>query len=128
MSSIRLVSNNPAPTSQSGDDGGPEDPMLERVARLETDLAEIKLTLVKLDAKLDKLDNKLDAKLDKFDGKQTASEERLNGKLAGLEGHLSGIGHRFTALPTTWTILGIVFTTWAIGSGILIFAMNFLKR
>jgi len=102
--------------------------MLERVARLETDLAEIKLTLVKLDAKLDKLDNKLDAKLDKFDGKQTASEERLNGKLAGLEGHLTGIGHRFAALPTTWTMLGIIFTTWALGSGILIFAMSFLKR
>lgn len=66
-------------------------------------LAEIKVTLAKLDAKLD-------------------------GKLTGVEGHLAGIVHRFASLPTTWTMLGIVFTTWALGSGILIFAMNFMKR
>ncbi len=69
----------------------------------DADLTEIKVTLANLDAKLD-------------------------GKLTGIEGHLAGIGHRFASLPTTWAMLGIVFTTWALGSGILIFAMNFLKR
>ena len=40
-----------------------------------------------------------------------AEKAELEGKVGGLEGRLA-------ALPTTWTILGIVFSTWAIGSGI----------
>jgi hypothetical protein len=54
--------------------------------------------------------------------------EKIDGRFAGLEGRLGGLDTRISGLPTTWTILGIVFTTWAVGSGILIFAMNFLKR
>lgn len=95
----------------AGDGGGPGDPMLdERVAKLESDMSDIKASLVKIDAKLDKLDF------------------GLNGKIAAIDGRLSGMDHRFAALPSTWTMLGIVFTTWALGSGILIFAMNFLKK
>jgi hypothetical protein len=48
--------------------------------------------------------------------------------LTGVDGRLSGISDRFASLPTVWTMLGIVFTTWALGSGILIFAMNYLRR
>ncbi len=48
--------------------------------------------------------------------------------IAEIKGRLSGIDARFSSLPTTWTLLGIVFTTWALGSGILIFALNVLKR
>lgn len=48
--------------------------------------------------------------------------------LAELKGRFGGVEARFASLPTTWTMLGIVFTTWALGSGILIFAMNYLKK
>ena len=106
--------------------------MLEqRVGRLEADVSEIKgllkdqgrtlgdmqLTLVKLDGKLSGMESKLEGRI-----------IGLEGRIAGLDGRLAGTNDRISALPTTWTILGIVFTTWAVGSGILIFAMNFLKR
>lgn len=88
--------------------------MLEqRVARLRSDLAEIK-TLLK------GLSNDIKGLVEVF--------ADVKGRLAKMDGELSGIGHRFAALPSTWTMLAIVFTTWALGSGILIFAMNFLKR
>ena len=52
----------------------------------------------------------------------------IDGRLTGIDGCLSGISDRFASLPTVWTMLGIVFTTWALGSGILIFAMNYLRK
>lgn len=51
----------------------------------------------------------------------------IDGRITGIDGRIAGIEARIGALPTTWTILGIVFTTWAIGSGILILAMNFVR-
>jgi hypothetical protein len=97
----------PGQGSRSGG-GGPEDPMLEqRVARLEEDIKDIKASLRSIENKLNSL-----AEL-----------------IAQIKGQLSGYDARFASLPTTWTLLGIIFTTWALGSGILIFAMNlFLKR
>ncbi len=52
----------------------------------------------------------------------------IDGRFTGIEGRLTGLDDRIAALPTTWTMLAIVFTTWGLGSGILIFAMNVLKR
>ncbi|WP_244613429.1 hypothetical protein [Methylosinus sp. Ce-a6] len=103
----------------SGD--GPEDPMLEqRVARLESDLSEVKAMLKDIGKEL--IEIKIG--VTKLDGKF----EKIDGRFVGLEGRLGGLDTRISGLPATWTILGIVFTTWALGSGILIFAMNFLKR
>jgi hypothetical protein len=80
--------------------GGPEDPMLEqRVARLEDDMKDVKTSLKSIEI-----------------------------TLAKIEGRLTGFDARFASLPTTWTMLGIIFTTWAIGSGILIFALNVLRK
>jgi hypothetical protein len=86
---------------------GPEDPMIEaRVARLEDDMKDIKASLKSIEL----------------------SVAEMKGRLTGIEGRLSGIDARFSSLPTTWTILTITFTTWAIGSGILIFALNVLRK
>jgi hypothetical protein len=83
----------------SGGDG-PEGPMLEaRVARLEDDMKDVKASLKSIEI-----------------------------SLAEMTGRLMGIDARFASLPTTWTILTITFTTWAIGSGILIFALNVLRK
>jgi hypothetical protein len=48
------------------------------------------------------------------------------GKLA-IEGKFTGLEGRIGLLPSTWTILGIVFTTWGIGSG-LVFAIAKLAK
>ena len=79
---------------------GPDDPSLGfRVARLEDDMKDVKTSLKSIE---------------------------LN--LAKIDGRLSGIDARFASLPTTWTMLIIIFAAWGIGSGILIFAMNFLRK
>jgi len=71
----------------------------ERVARLEDDMKDVKASLKSIEI-----------------------------SLAEMKGRLVGIDSRFGSLPTTWTILTITFTTWAIGSGILIFALNVLRK
>jgi hypothetical protein len=110
----------PAKGFRSGD-GGPEDPMLDqRVGRLEEDMKDVKASLRTVDTKL----GAIEIALAKIDGRLTG----MDGRLAGMEGRLAGMDSKIGSIPTTWTILGIVFTTWALGSGILIFAMNFLKR
>lgn len=87
-------------TRPQGGTGGPEDPMLElRVAPLEDDMKDIRSSLKSIEL-----------------------------SLAEMKGRMAGIDSRFASLPTTWTILTITFTTWAVGSGILIFALNVLKR
>ena len=90
--------------------------MLEqRVSKLEDVLGRIEQRLTGIEAEIKHLPKATDYTSIKTD-------------IARVDGRLSGIEARFAALPTTWTLLGIVFTTWALGSGILIFAMNFLKR
>jgi hypothetical protein len=112
--------------SDSGDGGGPEDPMVEqRIQRLEAGVSEIKSTLLKLDAKFDLLDAKFDGKLGEMDsrlsgklgemdgrlsGKIGEMDGRLTGKLGAIEGRLSGIEGRFNQVPTIWGMLGIVAT------------------
>ncbi len=61
-------------------------------------------------------------------GARQADLVKLQLDVAEMKGRISGLDARIAALPTTWTLHGVVFTTWALGSGILIFAMNFLKR
>lgn len=85
---------------------GPDDPILgHRVDRLEEDVREIK-TLLR-------------------DQSRVLTDIQI--KLGSIEGRIASLENRIGALPTTWTILSIVFTTWALGSGILIFAMNFIR-
>jgi hypothetical protein len=90
----------PGGFSTGGSGGGPEDPMLEqRVARLEDDMKDVKSSLKSIEL-----------------------------SLAEIKGRLTGIDARFASLPTTSTMLTIVFATWGIGSGILFFALNVLKK
>jgi uncharacterized coiled-coil protein SlyX len=119
MAIIIPFNSNRGEAGGSGD--GPEDPMLEqRVARLETDVADIKASLRTMSQDI----NEIKIGLAKIDGKF----DKVDGRFTGIEGYLKGIDARIASLPTVWTMLGIVFTTWALGSGILIFAMNVLKR
>ncbi len=74
--------------------------MLEaRVGRLEDDMKEVKSSLKSIEI-----------------------------SLAEIKGRLIGIDARFASLPTTWTMLTIIFATWGIGSGILIFSLNVLRK
>ena len=97
---------------------------LEKIlTSLEPKISELLLTTAK-QADL----HRLQLEIAEVKGKVEALSGRLEGQIKGVEGRLSGLDARFAALPTTWTMLGIVFTTWALGSGILIFAFNVLKR
>ncbi|MFD2182342.1 DUF2730 family protein [Rhodoplanes azumiensis] len=51
----------------------------------------------------------------------------LKADIAELKGRLSGLDHRLASRPTVWTIPSITFTTWALGSGILIAASKNLR-
>jgi hypothetical protein len=84
-----------------------------RVAHLEDDMHDVKTSVKAIEGRLSAIEITL---------------AKIDGRLDGIDGRMAGMEFRIAALPTTWTILGIVFTTWALGSGILIFAMNFLHR
>jgi hypothetical protein len=96
----------------SGGDG-PEDPPLERrvlrlehiLERLEPRITEILLT-----------------------GAKQSDVQKVHVDLAELKGRMAAVEAKVGALPSTFVILTIVFTTWALGSGILIFALNLLRR
>jgi uncharacterized coiled-coil protein SlyX len=81
-----------------------------RVERLEDDVADIKQTLKEMLARLTAIELSL---------------VNIQGRIAGLEGRVAGMEFRIGGLPTVWTMLTITFATWGIGSGILIFAINF---
>lgn len=122
------------------DGGGPEDPMLDaRVGRLEEKVDRIEALLLRLEPKITEalLTGAKQTDLGKLQLQMTELQggvakqvdlQKVQTELAEVKGKISGVEARFSSLPTTWTMLGIVFTTWALGSGILIFAMNYLKK
>jgi hypothetical protein len=78
--------------------GGPEDPMLEqRVARLEEDVKEIKVTLRGLEAKL----------------------SSIGEAVAEIKGRIGGLEMRLSAMPTTIQLVTLLLTTWAAGAAIV---------
>ena len=114
-------------TSVDNGGSGPEDPMLEqRVANLETDMKRVLGILVELQPKITEtlLTGAKQADIHKLQ----LDVAEMKGRITGVEGRISGLDSRIGALPTTWTMLAIVFTTWAIGSGILLFAINVLRK
>jgi len=78
----------------------PEDPLEDRVARLEVnvehiqkDVSEMKVDIRRLNDKIDAVDNKLTAKIDAVDAKLTAKidgvDQRLTGKIDSLKDTLT---------------------------------------
>ncbi len=92
----------------------------------QADLTKLQMDFVRFEANAATKDDLqgLQAEVVEIKNRQTL----IDGRLTGIDGRLSGISDRFASLPTVWTMLGIVFTTWALGSGILIFAMNYSRK
>jgi hypothetical protein len=91
---------------------GPEDPMLERVVKLEEKVDRIDEALKRLEPAI------RDIAMSNKDIKESIYKFSL--EQAEMKGKMS-------SFPTTWTILGIVFTTWAIGSGIVFAIAKFAR-
>jgi hypothetical protein len=83
---------------QGGSGDGPEDPMLERVARLEADVSEVKSLL----------------------REQGRDLTEIKVSIGRIEGQLK-------AAPTTVQLLAIVLTTWAAGAAILATLLRVFK-
>ena len=107
--------------------------------RTQVDVAELKGRMVALEEKLggritqvdgriaqveEKLNGRISQVEEKLGARISQVEERLSGRMASIEGRMSGLYARVSMLPTIWTQLGLVFTTWAIGSGLLIFLLT----
>ena len=116
--------------SDSGDGGGPEDPMLEqRVGRPEEKVDRIEAILVRLEPKISEVLqntakqsvdlNKLQLDFARFEAGAATKDDLhqvqadiveikgrltgVDGRLTGIDGRLSGISDRFASLPTVWT-------------------------
>ena len=95
------------------DGGGPEDPTPElRVSRLERILERLEPRITEI----------------LLTGAKQSDIQRVQVDLADVKGRMAALEAKISALPSTFAILTIVFTTWALGSGILIFALNILRR
>jgi len=81
-------------------------------------------------ARLEQIMERLEPKITEIllTGAKQEDLRKIQLELAEVKGRFSGLEARIGALPSTWTLLGIVFTTWALGSGILIFALNVLRH
>jgi chaperonin cofactor prefoldin len=81
----------------------------------------------KIDDRLEKIDDrleKIDNRFEKIDGQF----ENVRGQFDVVNAHLRTIGIRFNYIPTVWMMLTLIFATWGIGSGILLFAVNVLRK
>lgn len=93
----------------------------------QADLHKTQLDVAELKGRITGLEDRFDGKFARFGGKLSGVDGKISGieaKFSGLDAKFSGLDARIALLPSTWTILGIVFTTWALGSGILIFALT----
>jgi hypothetical protein len=81
-------------------------------------------------ARLEQIMERLERKITEIllTGAKQEDLRKVQLELAEVKGRFSGLEARIGVLPSTWTPLGIVFTTWALGSGILIFALNVLRH
>ncbi len=97
------------------DDGG--DMLEARVAALESDVREIKVILVRIEARLDKMDSRLD---------------KIEERVRKLEIDVSGMTNRLALMPSTWTIMTICIAS-IVGSmigvtGLILTIMRFTGR
>ncbi len=94
----------------------------QRVAALEADIAKIKDILERLEPKISEILITGAKQVDLYKTQLDVAE--MKGRMVAIEGKFTGLEGRIGLLPSTWTILGIVFTTWALGSGLLIFTLT----
>ena len=129
MTNLRLVSDNPAPTSQSGDGGGPEDSMLEqRVSRLEEKVDRIETILTRLEpqimevlrtgAKQAEL-NKLQSDFIRFEANAATKDD-----LHKVQLDLAEVKGRVSNLPTWWMLIVAILSTWGMGFAIANYSIN----
>jgi uncharacterized coiled-coil protein SlyX len=91
-----------------GDGGGPHDPDMEqRVAKLETDVGEIKATLARLEPVLTRID---------------AGVRKLEADVGELKGRMTGIEGQLRQLPTMWTLTTLVLSIFGLAFVLLKFA------
>jgi hypothetical protein len=110
MSVVNIV---PPSGGSGGGQGGSKDTELEqRVSRLEHILERLEPRITEI----------------LLTGAKAAEVQKVQIELAEMKGRMAAVDAKLAALPSTYTILTIVFTTWALGSGILIFALNILRR
>jgi uncharacterized coiled-coil protein SlyX len=103
--------------------------------RTQVDVAELKGRLVATEEKLtgrmtaleDKLTGRMTALEEKLASKITVVEEKPVGRISGVEGRMSGLESRVAALPSAYLQLGLIFTTWGIGSGIVFSIAKFAR-
>lgn len=86
------------PPSNTGG-SGPEDPMIERIERLEGKLSSIEITLAEIKATLGQLPKMSD--------------------YATLKADLARIEGRVSTQPSWWMLLIAVIATWGAGAGIV---------
>jgi archaellum component FlaC len=129
--------------------GDPEASMLEqRVAYLEDNMKDIKSSvhgievsvseiaekLAAMNGQFQKIDDrfeKIDLRLEKIDNrfeKIDGQFENVKGQFDVVNSNLRSIEIRFNYIPTVWMMLTLIFATWGIGSGILLFAVNVLRK
>src|SRR5208283_561594 len=123
MTNLRLVSDNPAPTSQSGDGGGPEDPMLEqRVGRLEEKVDRIETILTRLEPQIKEVLRtgakqaeltKLQSDLIRFEAAAATKDD-----LHKVQLDLAEVKGRVSNLPTWWMLIVAILSTWGMGFAI----------
>lgn len=74
-----------------GDGSGGEPPMSDltaRVEHLERDVGDIKLTLARMEGRLEAMDSKFDARLEAMDSKLGAMDSKLDSKLGAIDSKL----------------------------------------
>jgi hypothetical protein len=88
--------------------------MEQRVAKLEVYVSRIAAVIERLEPKITEIlmTGARRSDVDAFRAEARLETEKLRGEVREVSGRLA-------SLPTTWTILGVVFSTWAIGSGIV---------
>lgn len=102
---------------QTSSDGGGPDPfdLLERrVGALESDVKDIKASLTRMEISL-------------ASAAVTLAQMPKMSDFASLRAEIAEVRGKLSSLPTTWAILGIVFTTWGIGSGIVFAIARFAR-
>jgi hypothetical protein len=93
------------------DGGGPEDPMLERVERLEKQMDRVEGKLSSIELMLAEIKGQL-------------SQMPKAADLAAIRSEVGELKGRINALPTWWMLVGAMIATWGAGAAIVRFLVK----